>query len=235
MGPSIALSALVGSEPTSLFVVARGDQRVNAAKEDDVETDTDVMRMLERRVRTLEAARRLVLSVSGIAILVSFLGLSSKHGLTGAADNGKGNSNRTVTAREYVLIDANGRRRAELSLQHMDGASFPALRLYDEKGNIRASLGTYFDGSAHLLLNNETGVPLVALSTLSGSGTGILRGDVSSLILFAGDEVARARFGIAEDKSSTIALFDPNGRVRATLGIMKDGNYQFSIVEDAIK
>ena len=65
-----------------------------------------------------------------------------------------------VSAKQFLLIDEEGKARAELSLV---GAGEPALSFYDKAGRTRASLKLLPDGRPHLrLLDGGAGRPVLS-------------------------------------------------------------------------
>ncbi len=101
---------------------------------------------------------------------------------------------KTIEAEKFVVIDADGEKRAELGMfrPDADGAPVPKLRLYDDKGNARAGMGLADDGAWYVGVGSEA-------------------------------EDAQAWLEIQHDGSAYLALSDQGGKVRASLGV-SDGD-----------
>jgi hypothetical protein len=113
-----------------------------------------------------------------------------------------------VRANQFILEDADGRLRAELSV-FMSGS---VLRLYDENRKRRAGLDVDKDG-ATLDLSDENGYPRARLSA-----------GKDGLALALADEKGKVRVMLDVDKDGPgLRLCDENRRRRAALGVDNDG------------
>lgn len=112
---------------------------------------------------------------------------------------------RTVTAKEFLLVDAAGKRRASLGFAP-NGS--PGLRVYDAAGENRASLGSDdgADGSPVLGLLDANGRARVWLASLGEDGS-------PSLGVSDAAGTPRASLHSAgEDGSPGVSLYDSDGK-----------------------
>jgi hypothetical protein len=113
-----------------------------------------------------------------------------------------------VRAREFQVVDKNGRMRASLGLGRLGNCS--GLWLYGAVGKARAGLAVLADGSPGLTLWDATGKPRADL------GTGLTLYDA------AGEPRATLSV-LTKDNSPYLALIDTTGRPRVGLDMLADG------------
>ena len=108
-----------------------------------------------------------------------------------------------IVARSFVLVDANGRTRAELGLYPFG----PALRLFDKAGTPRVDLNIV-GNMPGLDLYDKVGTPCVTLD---------IARDVPGLALY--DKAGKLRVSLdTMDDAPTLQLYDKAGKERAALG-----------------
>ena len=120
-----------------------------------------------------------------------------------------------VSANNFQLVDANGKKRAELSLLK-DGN--PALAFYDKEGKCLADLSVD-DGSgqAGLSLYGKNGKP----------GTLLM---ASHLNLFNEDGSGQIRLAVMDgQRPAALDFWDKNGKRRMTLDMEPDGSYRLML------
>jgi len=146
---------------------------------------------LERKLaRAQRRNRRLLIGLVLIGALAVVAGM------------GCGAQRKTVEAREFILVDEHGARRARLTVGADEmGEDAPGLALLDENGVNRIALVQGRDGVG-LVLADEDGVPRMALSVAKG-GPGLVLNDKSG--------ETRAGLVVAED-GAALALTDEKGR-----------------------
>jgi len=148
----------------------------------------------ERLVRSERTSRhyRSVLAGMGIAILAGTI----TWGVAGAT--GCAHATKVIRADRFVLVDANGKTRAELGMSK-DG---PGLWLYDENGNVRTMLEVREGKGAGLTLvddNCRAGARL----DVNKDGAGLVMCDV----------YGKTRVGLmALDVGPGLALYDQQGK-----------------------
>jgi hypothetical protein len=111
---------------------------------------------------------------------------------------------RTITAAEFVLVDAQGRTRADLEM--VEGR--PRLALLDEHENPRATLAALAEGSG-LELNDANGARRVTLKAYS---------DGPGLALFDSDGTTRRATLSSDTGGPTLDLKDAYG-FRTEIGV----------------
>jgi len=114
-----------------------------------------------------------------------------------------------VMAQGFVVIDADGKPRADLGLTGTD-ADTARLRLFDEHGNVRFSVGANAAGT-HLGLMNEMRRPMFALTEETFAFT-------------QPDNGARAVFGIPSGNNTpTMIMNSANGKNSVIVGCADRG------------
>ena len=135
-----------------------------------------------------------------------------------------------VKARQFLLVDENGKERAGLSM----GKDGPVLVLVDENGKERAGLSMGKDGPGLALMDeNEKpravlgmGKDGVVLSLMDENGKqgAVLRvKKVEGSFLGLRDENGKTRAGLKLDKQfPQLFLADENGQIRAAMAVIND-------------
>ena len=161
---------------------------------------------LGKRLERVERSVRRYRAALGIVCLLLAVGLLSTFGFfaTGHA-HAATSAPAQIVARSFVLVDANGRTRAKLWVDHLLGQT--SLSLYDQTGAARVSLAInygpallmFFDkaGKVRVVLGDNSGEPLVALYD---------KAETTRVGLSVGDDGPRLR------------LYDKAGKMRAALG-----------------
>ncbi len=174
--------------------------------------------MMTERIKALERAN-FNLTRFNLILLLGLFGVAFHSYLIGARD--------VLTARQFVLLDENGVKRAAL-LSGPDGAD-AGLSLWDHKGNKRASLHTIPAG-ASLSFWDEADKRRAILGTLPDStglnlwdAKGKKRASLETIPHGAGlslwDENGKKRAGLETDPTSTdLDFFGETGVSRVILG-----------------
>jgi hypothetical protein len=163
----------------------------------DVEAIEERFTRLERSVRLWKRAATVT-----IVLLVAIIAFTSTPRMREARAGDS--SAKNLVAKSLTIVDEHGKPRIKLASIENSAA----LVLYDEKGTIRASLGTDNETGTALGLNDEKGKPRAALY-----GTR----DGSALALF--DEQGKPSAGLATDKGAPrLAIVDGQGTLRAVFG-----------------
>jgi hypothetical protein len=116
-----------------------------------------------------------------------------------------------IQADKFVLVDASGRRRAELTMA-VDGT--PGLFLYDDNGVRRGAFNLSVTGAPSLVLYDKVGKPRGEVS-LRPEG-------VVGLGFYDDRGEGRAEFFVAGDGAAALYLFGSHGERIAELPV-KDG------------
>ena len=123
--------------------------------------------------------------------------------------------NQIISARQFSVVDEQGRTRAALSA----GKGGPALTLLDVNGKYRAVLGLGDDGpllsmiGSHGELGAALFVGMLSLSDTTGAPRIKLFVDKEVPAMFLLDANGKPRFGAFSDKDgSGMGLFDANGK-----------------------
>ncbi len=162
---------------------------------------------LADRLDRLERSNR---RLKGVVVLVVFAGvvLVARDQVFRNATIQLLDGDGTIEAREFVVRDNDGKRRASLGVP----GDMPALVLFDESENGLASLSVQGgrDGASHLTLCDRRGKAAIYLGLLS-TGPTISLSDASGKI--------RASLAVDElrDGSPSLILLDANEMVRASL------------------
>lgn len=143
-------------------------------------------------------------------------------------------TSRTVEAERFVLKDARGTIRAQLTVL-TDGGG-PVLGLADKDGRVRAFLSLLSDGAPLLALSDTEGKARVTLGFDQGVAdlTFLDRAgkrrvqlafgpDLARLVFSDQGEKVRAALGVGPDGVPTLGLFDKDGHPRAGLSLHADG------------
>jgi hypothetical protein len=162
----------------------------------------------KRRNRWLVAG--MALAVGAFALAWTFTRTANTAQAQGAAGEAAA---KEVRATQFVLVDENGKTRAEMGTVKVGGSG---LILYDENGTVRATLGADKDGS-RLTLFDENGKTRAVLGADK---------DAPRLIMFDETGTYRAVL-IAFKDAPRLALFGERGYddPRVTLIALKDGSY----------
>ncbi|MEZ0333132.1 MAG: hypothetical protein ACAI18_03925 [Gemmatimonadales bacterium] len=172
------------------------------------------LEQLERDNRRLRRYTTVMLIVVAMALGLgtALLWYSVRSGLPG--------SPQTVSARQFVLRDANGRVRGAWGV---DDSGAVRLALSDEGERQRVRLSLLQDGSAGLSFADSTDRKLAVL--------GLLPDNTTNLALTDPAGIPRAVLGVASDGSSNLVFADREGSTRAGLGVDNRGLGTFSLAE----
>ena len=150
----------------------------------------------------------------------------------------------TVTAKNFVLVDQTGKRRAQLSVSEHQTAN---LDLYDANGASRAQLGVLPDGTTVFTFSDESGKPSLLLSTTAKSGSG-------TLAFFNPDGALRAQLGMekgdpklalndhlgkqvmrinVDGDQPALALYDQQGIWRTLMTLNQDGTPELGLADQS--
>lgn len=206
-------------------IVMTTEERIEKLEAELIETKTGLT-AAKRLTRRLMAGAGVVMGMFALFVAV--------RAITGVAQSQTGDSNKIITAKEFRVVDDQGKKRAVLAMAK-DG---PHLDLCDENGRSRAVLSTskYEPG---LTLYDKTGKRSAELKA-PGGGAGLIlsgeygQGDIRMFVLMNGPEInlidvndkLRATLTVWEN-SPGLYLYDKNGKTRAGLGAIqtdsKDG------------
>jgi hypothetical protein len=142
-----------------------------------------------RRIEQLERAQRRWRGLATCAAL----------GLVAVVLMGQKPAPRTVEAERFILRDAAGRARAELSV---DSEQSVALRFKDADSMPRLSLGTE-NGSAVLVLNEQGGRVRAGLVTLAHGAP--------ALTFYDGNGRNRAELALTREGAPALTILDRDG------------------------
>jgi hypothetical protein len=172
------------------------------------------LEQLERDNRRLRRYTTVMLIVVAMALGLgtALLWYSVRSGLPG--------SPQTVSARQFVLRDANGRVRGAWGV---DDSGAVRLALSDEGERQRVRLSLLQDGSAGLSFADSADRKLAVL--------GLLPDNTTNLALTDPAGIPRAVLGVASDGSSNLVFADREGSTRAGLGVDNRGLGTFSLAE----
>lgn len=130
---------------------------------------------------------------------------------------------KVIEAEKFLVVDRDGNTHAEFGMwPHFrpDRARMPTLRLMDESGRVRASLGLAVDGAPSLTLTDEN--EKLSASILFSKWWGDNRSPV--FLVADGNTKASAALNMSPDGMAGLRLMDKNARVRATLTLAQDGS-----------
>jgi hypothetical protein len=172
------------------------------------------LEQLERDNRRLRRYTTLMLIVVAMVLGLgtALLWYSVRSGLPG--------SPQVVSARQFVLRDANGRARGAWGL---DDSGAVRLTLSDEGERQRVRLSLLQDGSAGLSFSDSADRKLAVL--------GLLPDNTTNLALTDPAGIPRAVLGVASDGSSNLVFADRGGATRAGLGVDSRGLGTFNLAE----
>jgi hypothetical protein len=179
----------------------RGEGRI-ARRLDELERDN---RRLRRYTTTMLVVTAMVLGLG-----TALIWYSVRSGLPGSPI--------TVSARQFVLRDAQGNARGAWGLDQ-DGAV--RLTLSDPNEQQRVRLSLLQDGSAGLSFSDSADRKLAVL--------GLLPDHTTNLALTDPAGIPRAVLGVASDGSSNLVFADRAGATRAGLGVDSRGIGTFSV------
>jgi len=144
---------------------------------------------------------------------LSVLWLTSEYcGGFGDADRG---DHAEVRARRFVLIDASGKERGEFS---MTPGGKPALRIWDRKATVSATVEIDPRGMPRVALQQTDGKPLIEF--------GVLAKEHPVFLMHDGTGVRRVGFVVADQQEVAALLYDGSGERRLRVGLDDDGNPQ---------
>lgn len=147
-----------------------------------------------------------------------------------------------ISARDFVLVDRDGKRRARLMVSEHDTAS---LELYDGKGASRAQLGVLSDGTTVFSFSDQNGKPSMLLNA-SAKNTG------ATLAFVNPDGALRAELGMEggdpelvlndhagkrlmridiESDQPAFALYDQQGIWRTLMTLNQDGTPELGLAD----
>jgi hypothetical protein len=172
------------------------------------------LEQLERDNRRLRRYTTVMLIVVAMALGLgaALLWYSVRSGLPG--------SPQTISARQFILRDANGRVRGAWGL---DDSGAVRLALSDEGERQRVRLSLLQDGSAGLSFADSADRKLAVL--------GLLPDHTTNLALTDPAGIPRAVLGVAPDGSSNLVFADREGATRAGLGVDSRGLGTFDLAE----
>jgi len=172
------------------------------------------LEQLERDNRRLRRYTTVMLIVVAMVLGLgtALLWYSVRSGLPG--------SPQIVSARQFVLRDANGRVRGAWGL---DDSGSVRLALSDESERQRVRLSLLQDGSAGLSFADSSDRKLAVL--------GLLPDNTTNLALTDPAGIPRAVLGVAPDGSSNLVFADREGATRAGLGVDSRGLGTFNLAE----
>lgn len=128
-----------------------------------------------------------------------------------------------VTARQFVLQDAEGRTRGEWLIEQ-DGTS--RIVLSDQTGAQRMMLTVLREGgSPGLSLSDQEGNRRVVM--------GLLPDQTSNLVFADAQGTARVVLGTSPDQRADLIFADRNGQGRVGLGVDAEGNSTMFLPEEA--
>jgi len=164
-----------------------------------------------RRLEKLERQNRL-LKIAGIGalVLVPLLILSCGGAKDSTADFDDFELEETTEAKSFLVVDEEGRSRAELAWRKVDDSV--ELVLYDESEAARAE---FFWSTEHAGLSfQDDSARTRALCSLSPDG--------ADLLFYGENGKTRLRLSLSDD-STSLGLFDQNGNTRVELSSFEDG------------
>jgi hypothetical protein len=169
--------------------------------------------VLERlhEVEITHRRMKFLLASAGFMVLLlvaaagTILYASIRSGILGASAH-------SITAREFVLVDAEGTVRGSWTLSD-EGAV--RLLLHDGNGVPRVKLAVVEGGAPGLSLTDEVGRSRIVL--------GLLPDETSTLVFADQRGEARAVLGLAIDEAARLIFADREGVVRAGLGVAAGG------------
>ena len=172
------------------------------------------LEQLERDNRRLRRYTTLMLVVVAMVLGLgtALLWYSVRSGLPG--------SPQSVSARQFVLRDSQGRVRGAWGL---DDSGAVRLTLSDEGERQRVRLSLLQDGSAGISLSDTSDRKLAVL--------GLLPDNTTNLALTDPAGIPRAVLGVASDGSSNLVFADREGATRAGLGVDSRGLGTFSLAD----
>jgi hypothetical protein len=115
-----------------------------------------------------------------------------------------------VTARKFLLVDANGKSRAFIGMHN----GHPALSFASANGAVRATFGVRSNGNPALFFYTNEGKPAAGVTVTD---------DSRALALYGPNGTPRVSLTTASSGQPTVDLADTKGRVRAALYLNKDG------------
>jgi len=107
-----------------------------------------------------------------------------------------------VTAREFVLVDAEGNQRMLLAVNEHNVA---VLHMLDAKGADKLVLGVLNDGTSGLAVSDSARNVRLVL--------GLHENDTPVLVMFDSAEKPRLGVGVADDGAPGLTTYDPAGNV----------------------
>ena len=163
-----------------------------------------VMQALKQEMRFLKAL------VGAMGILgVLFLLLGQRE--VGAVGSGASSVQQEIRAERIILVDSDGRERAELGITPDGGAR---LSIRDKSMRKAAWVGVFPDGRPSFSIINSRGGAYAELTLLK---------DLSRLVLSTPGGKTRAGIAISTDGTSGLDLFDGAGELRASVSVDRLG------------
>lgn len=174
------------------------------------EMETLVLHRIDEAEATYRRMRWLLGSAGFMVLLLvaaagAILYASMRAGILGAGAH-------SISAREFILADADGTVRGSWTLTD-EGAA--RLLLQDQNGVPRVKLAVTADGAPGLALTDEVGRSRIVL--------GILPDETSTMVFADQRGEARAILGLSMDEAVRLIFADRGGAVRAGLGVAANG------------
>lgn len=182
----------------------------------------EVEAALARRLEHMEDRHARLHNTNRILIICSIvaIGFAAFGWRRGSLAYSASKDRESLEAQSFVLEDADGIRRATLSL---DGSGSVDLGLMDQEGRERLRMSVLADGSP--------GISLVDPEGRSRAVFGLLPDGTTNLV-FADDRGStRAVVGVSPDGASRAIFADQAGATRAALGVDEEGAPILSVVE----
>lgn len=176
----------------------------------------DRMRLQVKRVER-QASRALTAAFAMGLVAIALGAWAIWGGLDGRIASDEG----LVTARRFVLQDADGRTRGEWLIEE-DGTS--RIVLSDQSGAQRMMLTVLGEGTPGLSLSDRDGNRRVVM--------GLLPDQASNLVFADAQGTARVVLGTSPDQRADLIFADRNGQSRVGLGVDAQGNSTMFLPEE---
>jgi len=148
--------------------------------------------------------------------------MTQSNGGNGHGDASPGPVQDSVRARRFELVDDRGNVRAVLGTQNDSGA--PGFLISDSAGRPRIALHVSPDDVPALDLLDASGAPRVHVALDSD-------GAPMATLFGPADRPAQALVGVTSDGSAHLRLVQPSGRTRLFLSLQPDGTPYFSLMD----
>lgn len=136
-----------------------------------------------------------------------------------------GKHEKVIEAKEFHVVDEEGRTHAELSLLNN---RLPVLRLFDKEAKIRVALGVLPNGTPGLAFYDKGGKSRVTIALLSDGSP--------SLAFYDSDGItARIVLTVLSDGQSRLTFHDKDGKDRGVLSVLPDGSSDLTLYDENAK